>query len=154
MGRSTVNPSTAMFLVQIKFVKKNTKWTLFSVATQTVPLECTHKSFHLSGHIFRFRLQENKLSSGRSLRIVNFAFWQQKGPRTILFNKSDLTIKIILFITLTILPPSIYFYSTITRCDYSPNIIFIYFLRGRDYKSFSSLSREYICVTSMVSYQN
>ena len=33
------------------------------VITQTVPLECTHRDLSLSGHTFRFRLQENELSS-------------------------------------------------------------------------------------------
>ena len=34
-----------------------------SVITQTVPLECTHQELSFSGHTFRFRLQENELSS-------------------------------------------------------------------------------------------
>ena len=104
MGRSTVNP----FTVQINFVPKNTKWTLFSVTTnstirmysleenelssvitQTAPLECTHQELSLEWSHHWVIFLADHWGFGRFQLLVNFAFWQQKGPRTILFSKSD-----------------------------------------------------------------
>ena len=135
MGRSTVNP----FTVQINFVPKNTKWTLFSVTTnstirmysleanelssvitQTAPLECTHQELSLEWSHHWVIFLADHWGFGRFQLLVNFAFGSKRVQ--VRYFSVSLIIKKILFITFTLLPPSIYFYSTITRCDYSPNI--------------------------------